>query len=121
MAQVRDELVGMIDRALGDDPNAALVAAHQLGLEVEWLTKKAVALARVNGYGWGRIGRLLQMTRQGARKRFPLAPPIPPPHVVRENRTRRETRAGEVLLERWRQGLPLRGYSAEDDDDPVAW
>ncbi|HNJ97880.1 MAG TPA: hypothetical protein PLV13_07125 [Ilumatobacteraceae bacterium] len=46
---VRDGLVEMIDRALGDDPRQALMAA---------------ALARREGFDWGRIGRNLGLTRQ---------------------------------------------------------
>ena len=71
MPTVRDGLVQMIDRALGDDPRVALIAARQLEEEAEWVTRRAVALARRDGWNWARIGRLLGMTRQGVRKRFP--------------------------------------------------
>lgn len=118
MSQVRNELVRMIDRALGPDPREALIAARALQDEVEWLTQKAVALARVNGWGWGTIGRLLRMSRQGARQRFPLAPAKAPPHVVQRIRAEAPHRQGELILARWRAGLP---GLPQEDDDPVFW
>jgi hypothetical protein len=57
--RVRNELIGMIDDALGDDPKRALIAARRLKDDVPWLTERSVALARREGYDWGRIGRLL--------------------------------------------------------------
>ena len=117
MSQVRKELVAMIDRVLGDDPKAALIAARNLVEETDWLAKRAVAIARVEGYDWGRIGRLLGITRQGARKKFPLAPPAPPPHIVRSNRYLREQREGELMVARFRNGTLVR----PQDDDPVFW
>jgi hypothetical protein len=96
--RVRNELIAMIDNALGDEPKAALVASHQLKAEVAWLTERSVALARREGYDWGRIGRLLGMTRQSARERFKSAPPRLPPHVVSRNRYLAEQREGERLL-----------------------
>ena len=77
----------------------------------------AVAIARGEGYDWGRIGRLLGITRQGARKKFPLAPPAPPPHVVRNNRYLREQREGERMVARFRNGTLVR----PQDDDPIFW
>ena len=47
--RVRNELVDMVDRALGTDPKAALIASCQLKHEVEWLTERSVALARREG------------------------------------------------------------------------
>ena len=117
MNRVREDLVRMIDRALGSNPKEALIAARQLEDEVRWLQQRAVAVARNNGYDWGRIGRLFGLTRQGARKRFPLAPPAQPPHVVRRNRELRQQREGEIVLRRWLDGTLAR----RDDDDPVFW
>ncbi|MBK8332994.1 MAG: hypothetical protein IPL07_11565 [Acidimicrobiaceae bacterium] len=117
MSQIRRQLIAMIDDALGDDPRRALVAAHSLSREIDWLQQKAVALARVNGWGWGRIGRLLGITRQGARKKFPLAPPAPPPHVVAADRYLKEQREGERLVERFRNGT----LSRPEEEDPVFW
>ena len=47
MSTIRKELVAMIDRALGDDPKAALIAARNLVEEADWLAKRAVAFALV--------------------------------------------------------------------------
>jgi len=46
-SRIRDELVDMVDRALGDDPKAALIAARQLKEESDWLAERCVALARL--------------------------------------------------------------------------
>jgi hypothetical protein len=114
--QVRIELIGMIDNALGDDPKRALIAARQLRDEVEWLTERSVALARREGWDWGRISRLLGITRQWARERFKTAPPRLPPHVVAHNRYTAERRETERLI--GQLGRPKR---RAQDDDPVAW
>ena len=115
--RVRNELVEMIDRALGEEPKPALIAARQLKAEVDWLTERAVALARREGYDWGRISRLLGITRQWARQRFKAAPPRLPPHVVARNRYMAEQREGERLLRQL--GQPKN--RDQEDDDPVAW
>ena len=107
----------MIDRALGDDPKPALIAARQLKAEIDWLTERAVALARREGFDWGRISRLLGITRQWARERF-KAPPRLPPHVVARNRYLAEQREGERMLNRLNSGA---GHLPDDDDDVVAW
>jgi hypothetical protein len=73
-SRVRNELVGMIDQALGADPKAALIASRQLKDEVEWLTERSVALARREGFEWAPISRLLGISRQWARERFKAAP-----------------------------------------------
>ena len=117
MSQIRRQLIAMIDDVLGDDPKAALIAAHRLSQELAWLQQKAVATARVNGWGWGRIGRLLGMTRQGARKKFPLAPPVPSPHTIAMHRYLKEQREGERLVQRFRNGTLGR----PDDEDPIFW
>ena len=116
--RVRNELVAMIDRALGDEPKPALIAARQLKAEAEWLTERAVALARREGFDWGRISRLLGITRQWARERFKAAPPRLPPHVVARNRYLAEQREGERLLNRLKSGA---GHPAEEDEEVVAW
>lgn len=117
MSTLRKELVGMIDRALGDDPKAALIAARCLAEEIDWLQKRAVVHARVNGYNWGQIGRLLGLTRQGARQKFPLTRPAPPPHVVANDRYFKEQREGERLLQRFRNGT----LGQPPEEDPVFW
>ncbi|MEY2523348.1 MAG: hypothetical protein QOJ66_1913 [Ilumatobacteraceae bacterium] len=116
--RVRNELVGMIDRALGEEPKPALIAARQLKAEVDWLTERAVALARREGFDWGRISRLLGITRQWARERFKGSPPRLPPHVVARNRYLAEQREGERLLNRLKSGA---GHPPDEDEDVVAW
>lgn len=68
--------------ARGSNPRLALAAVHALERELDWLLVRVVRLARDNGYDWGRIGRLLGVSRQAARQRFDrLAPhvgPLPP-------------------------------------------
>jgi hypothetical protein len=71
--RVRTELVEMVDRALGTDPKDALIASCQLKNEVEWLTERSVALARREGYDWGRISR--QSVPGGATSDRTLAEP----------------------------------------------
>ncbi len=117
MSQVRNGLVAMIDRALGPDPKDALIAARRLSEELDWLQRRAVAHARVNGYNRGQIGRLLGLTRQGARKKFPHAPAAPRPDVVRRNQRLQTEREAEMLLQRFRDGPA----SQPSDDDPVFW
>ena len=73
--RVRNQLIAMIDRALGDDPKSALIASRELKDEIEWLTERSVALARREGYEWSHISRLLGISRQWARERFKAAPP----------------------------------------------
>jgi hypothetical protein len=130
MPTVRDGLVQMIDRALGDDPRAALIAARQLEEECDWVTKRAVALARREGWNWARIGRLLGMTRQGTRKRFPLAAPFAPPSSITHDRVTQYSRETERMQNdlRRRRDHPGQpdgpgGPGGQDgpDDDPIAW
>ena len=90
--RVRNELVAMIDRA--------------------------VALARREGFDWGRISRLLGITRQWERERFKASPPRLPPHVVARNRYLAEQREGERLLNRLNSGA---GHLPDEDEDVVAW
>ena len=118
MSQVRKELVAMIDAALGQDPKAALIAARRLQDEVAWLTKRSVAIARADGYDWGRIGRLLGISRQGARQKFPCAPPTPSPHTLRMQRYLKPIRDGERLLEQLKNQTAGR---TQEPDDPVFW
>ena len=60
-----EELVAMIDQALGDEPKPALIAARQLKAEADWLTERAVALARREGFDWGRISRYSESRANG--------------------------------------------------------
>ncbi len=115
-SRVRRELIRMIDEALGDDPKLALIAARCLTAEVDWLTERAVALARREGYNWSQISRLLDISRQWARNRFKTAPPRLPPHIVARNRYMADERTTERLLRQL--GQPKR---SDQDDDPVGW
>ena len=115
--RVREELVRMIDRALGDQPKEALIAARQLQDDVEWLIERCVALARREGYDWGRISRLLRISRQWARVRFKNAPPRVPPHVVALNRYLREERESQRLVNELRE----KAKHGDDGNDVVAW
>ena len=111
MSQVSEELVTMLEEALGDKPRAALSAARSLADEVDWLQRQAVAHARANGYNWGQIGRLLGLTRQGARKRFPPASAAPAPHVVVRNARLEAENAAETMLQRFRDGHATKSSS----------
>lgn len=119
--RVRRELVAMIDHALGDDPKLALMSARQLKDEVQWLTERSVALARREGFDWGRIGRLLAITRQSARERFKSAPPGMPPHVVARNRYLAEQRQGERLLKQIQSGTYRSADDGDGTDEAVPW
>jgi hypothetical protein len=121
MGRVRNDLIRLIDEALSDDPRVALAASHALEGEVDWLVKRAVATARVRGYNWGAIGRLLGMTRQGARKRFPLEPPLAPPYRRRLNRSTAPERDFERTLNEMRARRAGRAPDPVEDDDPIAW
>ena len=60
-----------IEDALGDDPRVALVAVRKLVEDdLPWLERRAVRLARANGFSWATIGRLLCRSRQAVRKRY---------------------------------------------------
>jgi hypothetical protein len=117
MSDVRSALVAMIDRALGDDAREALAAVRELDAEVDWLKKKAVAQARRDGFDWGRIGRLLGVTRQSARERYRVIVPAPPPHIVAKDRYLRHNRETERLINRMQAGRPEPG----DQGDVVPW
>jgi hypothetical protein len=117
MSTVRRVLVRMIDDSLSDDPKRALVAAVALQGEVEWLLQRTVALARAEGYDWGRIGRLLGVSRQAARQRFRTIVPKAPPHTANLSFLERQMRDGERRVNEIRDRNRNGGY----DDDPVAW
>ena len=60
-----------IELALGGDPRMSVVAVRRLGAEnLQWLEDRAVRFARVEGYSWAQIGRLLGRSRQAVRQRF---------------------------------------------------
>ncbi|MCB0981728.1 MAG: hypothetical protein H6513_04145 [Acidimicrobiaceae bacterium] len=119
MARIRNELVLLIDQVLGDDPKRALAAACQLRQEIVWLEQRAVAHARANGFDWGRIGRNLGLTRQGARKKFGNLTVAAPPHVVARDRSRQQEYEFTRLWNRISEGR--YGEGGDDGDEPVFW
>jgi hypothetical protein len=70
MSELRAHLIRLIDQALGDNPRLALSNVTRLQRDVDWMTRRAVALARRDGYDWGRIARLTGVSRQAARQRW---------------------------------------------------
>lgn len=83
---LRPELDELVRSALDDNPRVALIASRRLRRDrVPWLERRAVRLARQDGWSWARIGRLLGISAQAARKRFReldrLAPRLPPTPV----------------------------------------
>ncbi len=110
----------MVEHSLGDDPRRALVAARQLGEETEWLLQRAVALARREQWTWGRIGRLLGVSRQAARQRFGGIVPTLPPHQRADHQTpaalhNRET---ERMIRQMKAGT---WRIDRGDDEVVPW
>ena len=85
--------------------------------EVDWLLVRVVRLARDNGYDWGRIGRLLGVSRQAVRQRFDrLAPktgPLPP--------TRGFTPMERHIRENAEMTQDLRRQREFEADDPMLW
>lgn len=111
------DLRELINDARCSNPRLALAAVHALEKEVEWLFVRVVRLARSNGYDWGRIGRLLGVSRQAARQRFDrLAPktgPLPPTRGLTP--MERHIRAVAETAQDVRRQREL------EDDDPVFW
>ncbi|MEI6496671.1 MAG: hypothetical protein WCO88_08360 [Actinomycetota bacterium] len=109
---IRAELLRLIDDMQGDSPRLALAAVRALRGEMAWLEQRAVAMARRDGYDWGKIGRLLGISRQAARQRFAAIPALPPPRAV-DITGQREREIADVK----RRARAAR----ECDGDPVAW
>jgi len=118
VAQVRNELVRLIDQALGDDPRVALGAVWQLQQDMVWLEQRAVMHARANGYDWGRIGRALGTSRQAARQRFGSLTLMMPPLVRARDRANRQDRDVTKLRNQIAEG---RYGAAGESEDPVFW
>ena len=113
-----DDVAQLIRDASGSNPRLALAAVRALEDEVEWLLVRAVRFARDQGYDWGRIGRLLGVSRQATRKRFErlatLVGPTPPhgrgstpwqEHAISVAESLADSRRGREF----------------DRDDPIFW
>ena len=112
------ELRQMMADAQGKDPRLALSAVRALAEETDWLLVRAVRLARDDGYDWGRISRLLGVSRQAARQRFerlaPLAGPTSP-------RTRGRTLWERDAIELAEESADLRRRREFESGDAVFW
>ena len=116
---MRSEIDRLLDRALGQDPRLAVAAARRLRAEFEWIEQRAVALARREGYDWGRIGRLLGISRQSARARFMhLRPTLPP---SRRAAAQRPNEVDRAALTRSMNRVLEERYQDDLGDDAVAW
>ncbi len=125
------ELHGLVDQALSRDPRTALIAAHTLEADLQWLMERAVVLARNDGWNWARIGRLLGRSRQSVSERFADIVPRRLPSRSANTTDAQEAIARGIVdeLMRRRAGEVPRPYStgrlgasfAELPDDPVAW
>ena len=111
MSRVSNELMAMLEDALSDSPKAALGAVRRLANELDWLEQRAVSLALTNDYSWGKIGRLLDLSRQGARKKFPPVPEVPAPHVILRNAHLETERQAEAALQHFRDAHAARSSS----------
>jgi hypothetical protein len=115
---MRQKIDRMLDQALGANPRLAMAAARKLRAECEWIEARAVALARREGYDWGRIGRLLGMSRQAARQRFARQVPriAPSASIVDDFQRQRDeiTRFGNRMAEE-------RCQAQLGDRDVIAW
>lgn len=112
------DLGQLLRDAASANPRLALASVKALGDEQEWLLVRAVKLARAAGYDWGRIGRLLGVTRQSARRRFerlaPLVGPTPP-HT--RGRTPWQSHAAELASSR----EDVRRRREFESGDAVFW
>lgn len=109
-----------INDAYGLDPRRALVAVRELArVDVPWLERRAVLLARRNGDSWGSIGRALHRTRQSVRERYvdidgtpPDLLPLPLGDVDRFR---------EIWFEGRADDRRRREFDELGDGDVVAW
>ena len=112
-----DDLRQLFRDARGSNPRLALAAMRALEKELDWLLVRVVRLARDNGYDWGRIGRLLGVSRQAVRQRFDrLAPkmgPLPP--------TRGASPVERYVRDLAEETEDLRRQREFEGDDPMLW
>jgi hypothetical protein len=67
----RGVIVQHIDAMLADDPRLALIAMRELTQhDVPWLERQVILFARREGFGWARMGRLLNVSRQSLWERY---------------------------------------------------
>jgi hypothetical protein len=78
--------------------------------------------ARAEGFDWGRIGRLLGVSRQSARERYQAIVPSLPPHLRADHQSplERQARETERALRDIRNGAWRRDQGA-GGDDVVPW
>lgn len=108
----------MIADAQGADPRLALASVKALADETDWLLIRAVRLARAQGYDWGRISRLLGVSRQAARQRFDrLAPTVGPTMPHTRGRTPWEQHATDLVESK----VDLRRRREFESGDAVFW
>lgn len=111
-------LAQLLRDAGGDDPRLALASVKALHDEQEWLLVRAVRLARAEGYDWGRIARLLGVSRQSARERFQRLAPVvgpTPPH------TRGRTPWQAHIVDVFESGADIRRRTEFESGDAVFW
>jgi len=112
------EMRQMIADAQGTDPRLALASVKALATETDWLLVRAVRLARAQGYDWGKIGRLLGVSRQAARQRFErLSPLVGPTMPHTRGRTPWERHAIELVESK----VDLRRRREFESGDAVFW
>ena len=112
-----EDLRQLFRDARGSSPRLALAAMRALEKEFDWLLVRAVRLARDNGYDWGRIGRLLGVSRQAVRQRFdrlaPKAGPLPPSRGI--------TPMERHIRELAEDTQDLRRQREFEGNDPMLW
>jgi hypothetical protein len=114
---IRRQLHEQLDHTLGDDPRRALIAFRSLADDhLPWLEQRVVALARREGWDWGRIGRLLGRTRQSTREKFKdLRPATPIDRNAAHAKWQADTDRAIAAVR------SLASFRRQDDGDVVPW
>jgi hypothetical protein len=111
----REDLYALIDLAFSQRGDDSIGGVRSLRAELEWLERRAVHRARADGLSWASIGRLLDVSPQGARQRFgKTVPPFRPDRLTDAEKSEAAFRA---LL----AGRRHVGHDRENDNDPIAW
>ena len=109
-----------VNDAYGNDHRLALIAVRELAdVDVPWLERRAVLIARRDGASWGEIGRLLGRSRQATRKRYGSIDGTPPPIVPLP--TGRVDRYVAIWRNDEADRRQRREFDALDDGDVVPW